>query len=125
MDTLGTFKKAEIMRQSERVVNTHRPSALARHACQEPGSRTLQAKKIATILETRLLNEREVSKILGTPMGTLRRWRCAGEGPIFIKLGSGPKAAVRYHPLDIDRFVDEGRRFSIRAGSAGGEKQWP
>ncbi len=86
---------------------------------------TTLAKRIATIVTTELLNEKEVSKILKTPMGTLRRWRCTGEGPVFIKLGSGPKAAVRYHPLDIELFVDEGRRFSIRAGSAGGEKQWP
>lgn len=82
-------------------------------------------RKTASILETRLLNEKEVSRILGTPAGTLRRWRCIGEGPVFIKLGSGPKAAVRYHPLDIEKYCDDGRRFPIRAGSTGEEKQWP
>ena len=78
------------------------------------------ATRIGRLLETELLNEKEVSQILKTPKGTLRRWRCAGEGPAFIKLGAGPKAAVRYHPLDIEKYVEAGRRYPIRAGNIGG-----
>ena len=72
---------------------------------------------IDQVLAMRLLNERRVSKIMDTPMGTLRRWRCAGVGPLYIKLGDRPKAPVRYDPIDIYEYVEAGRRFaSIRAG---------
>jgi hypothetical protein len=72
---------------------------------------------IDQVLVMRLLTERRVSKIMDTPMGTLRRWRCVGGGPLYIKLGDGPKAPVRYDPIDIYVYVEAGRRFaSIRAG---------
>lgn len=40
----------------------------------------------------RLLNEQQVSEILGVSVATLRRWRLLRRGPRFSKLGS----AVRY-----------------------------
>ncbi|RSL17677.1 hypothetical protein EDE15_3214 [Edaphobacter aggregans] len=63
-----------------------------------------------------LLTERQVSEILATPMGTLRRWRCVGDGPPYIKMGNGPKARVKYDAVDILAYVETGRRFpSVRA----------
>ncbi len=55
-----------------------------------------------------LLREHEVANILNLKVTTLRRWRWAGYGPRFIKLG----AAVRYDLADLDTFVAENRRSS-------------
>lgn len=69
--------------------------------------------------QRRLLNENEVAIIMSLPAGTLRRWRCIGKGPCYIKLGTGPKARVRYDLEDITAYVEQGRRFPIRAGNTG------
>jgi hypothetical protein len=82
--------------------------------------KSLQAQRA---LSMQLLTERQVSEMTATPMGTLRRWRCVGDGPPYIKMGSGPKARVKYDAMDILKYVEAGRRFpSIRAGNAEGEK---
>jgi predicted DNA-binding transcriptional regulator AlpA len=53
-------------------------------------------------LETdHLLHEAEVAKILSIKVSTLRRWRWAGEGPKFIKIG----AAVRYDPQALKDYL--------------------
>lgn len=66
-------------------------------------------------LETnRLLHEAEVAKILSVKVSTLRRWRWAGLGPLFIKVG----AAVRYDPEDITAFIEAQRRSSTSDQSA-------
>lgn len=63
-----------------------------------------------------LLTERQVSAMTAIPMGTLRRWRCVGEGPDFCKMGGGPRARVKYDLADIHRYVNAGRRYpSVRA----------
>ena len=56
----------------------------------------------------RLLNEKEVASTLNIKVATLRRWRWAGKGPVYRKLG----AAVRYHPADLEAFMEAGRRTS-------------
>ena len=55
-----------------------------------------------------LLNETEAARILAMQVTTLRRWRWAGRGPRFIKVG----AAVRYDPADLSAFIEAGRRTS-------------
>ncbi len=55
-----------------------------------------------------LLNETEAARILAMRVTTLRRWRWAGKGPQFVKVG----AAVRYDPADLAAFIDAGRRAS-------------
>ena len=55
-----------------------------------------------------LLNETEAARILAMRVTTLRRWRWAGRGPRFIKVG----AAVRYDPADLTAFIEAGRRTS-------------
>ena len=47
------------------------------------------------------LNEQEVSKRLNVSVATLRRWRLAKRGPMFVKVGS----LVRYRPEDLDSWV--------------------
>jgi hypothetical protein len=72
-------------------------------------------------LALQLLTEEQVSAITAIPMGTLRRWRCVGDGPPYIKMGNGPKARVRYDALDILAYVEAGKRYPIRAGNTGGQ----
>ncbi len=65
---------------------------------------------------TYLINEHQVAARLGLKVATLRRWRWAGRGPPFFKLGS----AIRYAAEDIDAFIQAARRTSTSdAGSEG------
>ncbi len=49
----------------------------------------------------RLLHEAEAAEILSVKVSTLRRWRWAGEGPRFLKIG----AAVRYDPQELKDYL--------------------
>jgi hypothetical protein len=62
----------------------------------------------ATPTLPRLVGETEAAEILGLSVKTLRRWRFAGRGPAFHKIG----ACVRYRPADLDAFIEAGRRHS-------------
>jgi predicted site-specific integrase-resolvase len=55
-----------------------------------------------------LVNETEAARRLGISVKTMRRWRWAGQGPVFTKLGG----AVRYSLSDLEAFVAAGRRQS-------------
>jgi hypothetical protein len=59
-------------------------------------------------LSSTLLTEHDVAEILAVEPTTLRRWRWAGIGPRFRKIG----AAVRYHPTDVDAFISAAVRTS-------------
>lgn len=56
----------------------------------------------------RLIKEREAAHILNLKVSTLRRWRWAGRGPRFLKLGG----AVRYDPADLSTYIQSRRRAS-------------
>ncbi len=56
----------------------------------------------------KLLKEGEVADLLSVEVATLRRWRWAGTGPQFHKIG----AAVRYDPADLETFIMAARRNS-------------
>ncbi len=56
----------------------------------------------------KLLKEAKAAAILDVEVATLRRWRWAGKGPRFVKIG----AAVRYDPGDLTAFIEAGRRNS-------------
>lgn len=43
----------------------------------------------------------EAAQYLGLAVSTMNKWRCFGDGPIFIKLGR----AVRYRKEDLDTYV--------------------
>jgi hypothetical protein len=92
---------------------------------QSTEQRLGHSKQAAKVQEMRLLTELQVSEILATPPGTLRRWRCTGHGPPFIKMGSSPKARVKYDPVDVLAYVEAGRRYPIRAGNTKGQDAWP
>ncbi len=56
----------------------------------------------------KLLKEAKAATILDVEVATLRRWRWAGKGPRFVKIG----AAVRYDLADLTAFIEAGRRNS-------------
>jgi hypothetical protein len=60
------------------------------------------------LLPEKLLRERDVAEQLAVEVSTLRRWRWAGIGPRFRKIG----AAVRYHPADVADYVRAASRAS-------------
>ena len=53
-----------------------------------------------------LLNEVQVAEYLNVKVSTLQRWRWAGTGPTFIKVG----ACVRYDAEDLREYLDLQRR---------------
>ncbi len=63
---------------------------------------------LLTHLQTPLLKEDDAAAILNIEVATLRRWRWAGKGPRFIKVGH----AVRYDQADLEAFIQVGRRWS-------------
>jgi predicted DNA-binding transcriptional regulator AlpA len=48
-----------------------------------------------------LLNERQLSRVIGVSVGTLRLWRSEGKGPRFRKVGH----LVRYVPSDVNGWL--------------------
>lgn len=52
-------------------------------------------------LET-FLNEKDVARITGLSLATVRRWRLFGQGPRYLKIG----AAVRYKPGDLTAWLE-------------------
>ena len=55
-----------------------------------------------------LLKEDQAANILSLEVATLRRWRWAGTGPKFLKIGG----AVRYDLAVLEAFIEASRRSS-------------
>jgi predicted DNA-binding transcriptional regulator AlpA len=53
-----------------------------------------------TQIET-LVNERQLSRLIGVSIGTLRFWRGEAKGPRFRKVGQ----LVRYAPSDVNEWL--------------------
>ena len=49
-----------------------------------------------------LLAERDVARITGLSVASVRRWRLLRQGPRYLKIG----AAVRYKPEDISAWLE-------------------
>lgn len=49
-----------------------------------------------------LLTERDVARITGMSVASVRRWRLLRQGPKYLKIG----AAVRYRPEDISIWIE-------------------
>lgn len=59
-----------------------------------------------------MVDEYEVSEILGISCHTLRRWRYNNLGLPFYKIGK----CVRYKMEDVERFIEENRQVVIHEG---------
>jgi len=60
-----------------------------------------------------LLNNEEAARYLGMSPDTLPRWRWAGTGPRFLKVGR----KVKYRLTDLENYLD-GRAVSTRDQTA-------
>lgn len=49
-----------------------------------------------------LLDTAAVAEILGITPGTLRKWRCKGIGPAYVRLSH---SKVRYRVVDLDKWI--------------------
>lgn len=58
--------------------------------------------------EDRFLTTAQAAELLGIAPKTLERWRWAGRGPAFRKLGG----AVRYDTRDLEHWTESCRRGS-------------
>lgn len=47
------------------------------------------------------VSESYVSTLIDVPGTTLRKWRCTGRGPVFVKAGR----SVRYRPEDVEAWL--------------------
>jgi hypothetical protein len=80
------------------------------HSGSEPGGRPTMARPMGV-----LLNEHQAAELLNVQVATLRRWRWAGKGPAFLKIGG----AVRYDRADLEGFLASARRTSTSDTGAG------
>ncbi|WP_291147204.1 helix-turn-helix domain-containing protein [Hyphomicrobium sp.] len=67
---------------------------------------------------TTLMNTARLSGYLGLSVPTLERLRGTGEGPPYMKLGSGRTSRVMYDKRDVDAWLASKRRNSTGDGDA-------
>lgn len=60
------------------------------------------------------LTERDIARLAGVSLGTVRRWRQRKQGPPSIKLG----ALVRYVPEDVIEWIEAQPRAPQRQEAA-------
>lgn len=60
--------------------------------------------------ENGLIDAREAAKILKVTTGTLNNWRYMGVGPVYEKIGDGPRGHVRYDRCVVKAFANGMRR---------------
>ena len=59
-----------------------------------------------------LLTTAEAARFLRLSVPTMERLRVTGDGPVFIKLGSGKRCRVVYRRRDLNAWLDAQRRDS-------------
>jgi hypothetical protein len=60
----------------------------------------------------KLLNTREAGPRVGLSPRALEGMRVRGGGPLYVKLGSGPRARVMYREGDLLAWIEGGARRS-------------
>jgi predicted DNA-binding transcriptional regulator AlpA len=60
-----------------------------------------------------LLREIEAADILGVSVWWLRKHRCRGTGPAYIRVGGLANGAVRYRLCDLRAWIEENRIIPI------------
>ena len=59
--------------------------------------------------EQTLLTTVEAARVLQLSPRSLERYRVSGEGPIYVKVGPGRNAPVRYRPGDLEDWLGKFR----------------
>lgn len=57
--------------------------------------------------DMRLLTSEEAAELLGVHVNTLATWRDKGEGPAYIRFGSGTRAPIKYRMRDINEWLEK------------------
>lgn len=52
-----------------------------------------------------LMSPREVSEFTGISVERLSGWRKSSQGPVYVKMGTGPNGSVRYPREDLRAFL--------------------
>lgn len=55
-----------------------------------------------------VLTSKQLAIRWGLAENTIRKWRVAGIGPTYMKLGDGRAAEVRYRIVDVEQWEQEG-----------------
>ena len=58
----------------------------------------------------KLFTTDELAERWSMDAGSLENWRNAGKGPVFIKLGRGSSAPVRYRLCDVEEYEKKMQR---------------
>ena len=66
----------------------------------------LPTEKNKDILDQRYLTPQETANMLSIKLSLLSNWRVCGKGPVYVKLGSGRCALVRYPLLGVGGILD-------------------
>ncbi len=61
-----------------------------------------------------ILTSPQAAAFLGITPQTLRRWRCDGTGPRFVRLGTGRRSRAAYRFEDLEAWL-EARSFTSTA----------
>ena len=56
-----------------------------------------EEKNTAPINDETLINDVEAAKVLGVAPATMRKWRCQGKPPVFLKIGR----LIKYRTGDL------------------------
>ncbi|MCY4753579.1 hypothetical protein [Pelomonas aquatica] len=64
-------------------------------------------RQLHTLSDELALTPPQTGAVLQTTTDQLANWRVTGEGPPFVKMGSGPKAQVRYPLGGVRKWRDE------------------
>lgn len=55
-----------------------------------------------------VLTSKQLAIRWGLAENTIRKWRVAGIGPAYMKLGDGRSAEVRYRIVDVEQWEKDG-----------------
>jgi hypothetical protein len=75
-----------------------------------------------TLSDSDLLSSSATASYLGLQPQTLRRWRMAGTGPPYIRLGNSTNSKVAYRRSDLVQWLAE-RTFAHTAAEAAGSRR--
>lgn len=54
-----------------------------------------------------LMTSPETAALIGIKNNTLETWRGKGKGPAFVKMGSDPRAPIRYRRGDVAAWLEK------------------
>lgn len=60
-----------------------------------------RAKPAPAVLDTN-----QAAAYLSVAKQTLENWRTLGQGPRYVRFGTGARAAIRYKIADLDQYIE-------------------